>query len=167
MRARGWIRLSAMFCLGLVAGAVLVAFLSMRASRLFVSMQRFGFETEQRDRLNAGLRQGDLEGALMHATCAMQGDAAVFDPGRSMWNPAFPLLGFFVTKATRFGADDEGHYLAAMHARRAVILERKGNVQEARRELEEAVRLAKADKDPEWWRRYANAELSASAPGRR
>ncbi|WP_242342347.1 hypothetical protein [Anaeromyxobacter terrae] len=156
--------LLAVFILGVVVGAGIFSVLSSRASRLFVSMTRFGFESEQADRLRAALSAGNLDRALVHASCALEGGSGLlaFDPDKSVWGPSFPVFGAFVTGSTRFGATDERQYLARMHARLGVVLERRGNENEARIEYKKAVEISGAH-DEAWWRRVALGSLGEQA----
>jgi hypothetical protein len=132
------------FAVGICAGASFMAFLSWRANRVYLQMVRMSFDAEEESELAATWRKGSLSDALAHAACGVvvaRGPRA-FDPARSLWDLDFPIMGVFATERMRYtGLEGNSRWEALAHAKLALVWERIGQSEAARREFKEAARL--------------------------
>lgn len=132
------------FLAGGVVGTLVTSAAASRAAQVTLGGARRWFVYDQTQRLALAWNAGDLNKALMHATCGYEAEfgegAAWFDPktiGWSIWGGAFAQKTIVEPNAasmTRARPTEEGIALAKI----AVVLERLGRGDEAQARLGQA-----------------------------
>jgi len=157
-RARAAAALLAVFLVGAASGALLVAALATKASRLHLQMARMSSEQERRTA--EALRTGDLSSALNHASCGvvLEENPDALQPRHSPWTLVFPAMGAFVTDRTRYPVEDNTRLKALAHAKLAIVWERIGDHERSTREAAAAVSIS-GDGNADKWRAAGRAVL--------